>query len=388
MWPFDRRRKEQRRDFVTPFISFADVGETTTQAGVSITQSSATSLPAVYRCISLNCDVVSTIPVDVMEKQGDKRVKAKEPFWLRRPNEDQNWETFLSQAQASLEFDGNLYALKTSTKGGQLAALNVLNPTTVEPDKLADGNIIYKVQTASSVEIVPSSAVVHVMGFSLPGAIKGMSPISAMKEAIGLGLAAQQFGAQYFGTGATLSGVISVPGELEDDVVNRIREQFARKHGGISKSHAIGILTGGAEWKPLTVSPEESQFLETRRFTDIQIANAYGVPPEYVTEAEGAKGYVTGLYARQYMWMATGINPRLIRLERAFSELLPGTQYLKFNRNSFLAMDPHERSEFYNMALLGRYMTPNQILAKEDMDPYPGGDEYLWSVQWRDENAV
>ncbi|MBU0631006.1 MAG: phage portal protein, partial [Candidatus Margulisbacteria bacterium] len=199
----------------------------------------------------------------------------------------------------------------------------------------------------------------------------------------GLGLAAEQYGAQYFGTGATLSGVLNLPEEPGPEAIQELRDQFKRRHGGISKSHAIGILTGGATWTPLSVKPEESQFLETRRFTDVQIAHGFGVPPEYVTEAEGVKGYVTGLYARQYTWMTTGINPRLVRLERKLSALLPGDDYIRFNRNAFLAMDPQERAQFYNQGLLGRWIVPNEIREKEDKDPLPGGDDPLWSVQWQ-----
>ena len=143
--------------------------------------------------------------------------------------------------------------------------------------------------------------------------------------------------------------------------MDRLKEQMQRKHGGLSKSHALAILSGGAQWVQLSVNPEESQFIETRKFNAVEIACAYGVPAWFVTEAEGAKGYVTGLYATMYMWLLTGINPRLVRLERSLTALLPDkASYFKFNRNAFLAMDPTERAEFYMQGSHGALPGPER----------------------------
>jgi len=366
------------------FISFSDVFGMTTHAGPKVDQANACDLPAVYRCVSLNSDIVSTLPVDVIAYQGENRKKVAPPLWLESPNDTQDWMTFIAQVQTSLELDGNAFILKASTGNGRVVGLNLIPPLAVKVDRLDDGRLIYEVEKNGGKELFAQTAMLHIMAFSQPGAIRGMSPITALRETIGLGKAAEQYGAQFFGTGATLSGVISVPGNtMGPDAVKALSEQFKRKHGGVSKSHAIGILTGGATWHPLSVTPEDSQFLETRRFTDVQIANAFGIPPEHVTEAEGAKGYVTSLYARNRMWLQTGLNPRLARLENAFSSLLPKGRAIKFNRNAFLAMDPTERATFYTQGLVGQWMTPNEIRGKEDMDPLPNGDEPLKSVQWQ-----
>ena len=368
------------------FVAFQDALEANkSHAGVSVTQETAVTLGSVYRCVSLNSDVVSCVPVGCERKAGNKRLDYPKPQWMESPNDDMDWGQFLGQMQASIELDGNAFALKASAPGGQLAGLYPLAPAAVMVGRDADGNKAYRVKkTDGSEEEYPAEAILHVPGFTLPGAMRGLSPIACAKQSIGLGLAAEQFGAQFFGTGATLSGVITVQGAApQGDALTSLKEQFTRKHGGISKSHAIGLLSGGATWTPLSVKPEEAQFLETRRYTDIQIASLFGVPHEYVTDAEGAKGYVTGVYARQYMWLQTGINVRLTRWERALSALLPDKNaYVKFNRNAFLAMDPKERSEFYAAGLQGRWLTPNEIRGKEDHEPYVGGDDYLWSVQW------
>lgn len=368
------------------FVAFQDaLAANKTAAGVAVTTDSAVALPAVYRCWCLNSDTVSTTPVDVLRRApGNRRVPYAPPPWMNEPNDEMNLCEFLGQLQASLEADGNAFALKAITANGQLAALYPLNPSMVQVERLADGALAYDVRQTdgTAIRAFPNE-MLHIRAFTTPGALRGMSPISALRQTIGLGLAAQQFGAQFFGSGANLSGVVEMPGpDPGEDAANRLQKAFTRKHGGLSKSHALGILFGGAKWTPLSVKPEEAQFLETRKYTDVQMAHAHGVPPEYVTEAEGAKGYVTSLYTRQYMWLLTGINPRFTRIENKLTALLPRDVYVKFNRNAFLAMNPKERADFYAAGIRDRWIVPNEAREKEDMDPLPGGDEPLWSVQW------
>jgi len=171
---------------------------------------------------------------------------------------------------------------------------------------------------------------------------------------------------------------------MTPEQIERLQTSFTKKHGGISRSHAIGILSGGASWRPMSVNPDEAQFLESRRYTATEIANLYGVPPELVTDVEGAKGYVTALSQRMRMWYITGLMPRIVRIEEAMSSLLPRPAYVKFNVNALLRMEPSERTSFYQAAQLGEWMTRNEIRALEDMDPMPGGDEPLHSVQWQE----
>jgi len=364
------------------WLTFKDLVGGDTHAGVSVTQESSVNLPAVYRCVSLNAETVASLPVDCLVKRDGKRKPFPDPQWVQKPNDFQDWGQFISQAQVSLELDGNAFILKISDNRGRLAGLYVLNPTAVTVEK-QDGVVYYRVNTDNGSQPYAPTAMVHLRGITLPGAYRGLSPVAAAHQTIGMGLAAERFGAQWFGSGATMSGVITTPNQLDPKTTEELRKQFQRKHGGVSKSHAIGVLSGGAQWVPLSVNAEESQFLETRRYTDIQIATLFGVPPEYVTDAEGAKGYVTGLYARQAMWLQTGINPRLLRIERALTELLPGEAYLRFNRNAFLSMSPAERSEFYSSGLQGRWLVPNEVRELEDRDALTGGDEPLWSVQYQ-----
>lgn len=387
MWPFRRKKREARG---SNWLTFADVfGGVVTAAGIDVSEANASSLPAVWRCATLNADTISTTPLDVRIKRGSSEQSDAYPVpaWLRQPNDRQDIQQLLHEGQLSYEYNGNVFLLKAVDSGGRLAGLEVLDPAAVEPKLMEIGGQprkVYEISAGGGKEIIAGTSVIHISGAVFPRCLRGMSPITqVLFETIGTGKAAQQFAAQYFGNGATLSGVIETPGMLTEEQVNRLRDDFRKRHGGISKSHAIGILSGGAAFKPLAVNAEESQFLETRRYTDVQVAGVFGVPPEYVTEAEGAKGYVTGLYMRQSLWLLTGLNPRFVRWENALSALLPAGAYVKFNRNAILIMSPQERAQFYAAAQRGEWMSVDEIRALEDRNPY--GGEYarpLKSVQW------
>lgn len=391
MWPFSRPAhapETERRDDL--FLTFEDVFSTdpNTHAGVAVASDSALTLPAVFRCIALNAETIASLPVDCLVKRGDVREPyAYPPSWLTRPNGEYDWGQFIQEVQTSLEMDGNAFILKVSTESGRLFELWHLAPQMVSVDRareLRNAPLYYRVTTAAGVDVFPASAILHIKAFTLPRQMRGLSPIMwLLAQTIGTGLAAQEFGARFFGDGAHLSGVVESPTMLNQEQQDKLRATFKKRHGGVSKSHALGILTGGAKWVPMSVKPEEAQFLETQKFTAVQIAQAYGIPPEFVTDAEGAKGYVTGLHMRMQMWNITGLNPRIVRLERAFSGLLTDKAYVRFNRNAFLQMDPEQRTKYYAAAQMGEWMTPDEIRAKEDMNPL-GGDyaKPLKSVQW------
>lgn len=390
MWPFSTLIRDSaaaagaEERSVIDFSAFSGL-ITNVDAGVSVTQTNCVNLPAVYKCIELNAQTIASLPIDVYSKRGDTREPRETPGWLREPNALQTQAEFVAMTQTSLDIAGNAYWLKASD-GGLLVGLSVLSPSAVTPE-VRNGELIYWVdQDGGSRKPYASNTIIHLRGLTLPGSLTGLSPIECARQTIGVGRAAEKFAGNFFGRGATMSGVVETPGSLTQEQADAIKEQMQSKHGGVSKSHALGVLSGGATWKQLSVRPNEAQFLETRRYTAVEIANLYGVPPEMVADVDGAKGYVTALHARLRLWYLTGLLPRITRIEKALSDLMVRPAYVKFNTNALLRMDPAERTAFYQAAQLGEWMTRNEIRALEDMDPIAGGDEPLHSVQWQ-ENA-
>jgi HK97 family phage portal protein len=370
------------------FTAFSDKFSSTpnTFSGVNVDRDVAMTLPAVWRCISLNSETIASLPVDSFRKEGKRRVATPAPFWLERPNDEYTWAEMIQEVQVGLERDENAYLLKVSTASGRLFELWHLAPHAVTPERLngSSGPIVYKVATNAGIETLPANAILHIKGLTMPRELKGLSRIASAQNAIGQGLAAAEFGQRFFGDGAHLSGVVTAPGKVEQPVVESIQKMFTKRHGGISKSHALGVLTGGATWTPLSVKPEESQFLQTQEWTAAQIAYMFGIPPHYVTNVDGAKGFVTSIVESKLLWLTTGLQPRIVRLERAFSSLLPPGQYIKFNLDAFLRPTPQERADFYGKMAAVMGLTPDEIRALEDLDPLPDGmgEKPLQSVQY------
>ncbi len=388
MWPFGPRKEARLGN--PGWLAFDDLLYTgNTAAGVAVTQTTAIEHPAVYRCVDLNANTIGSFPVDCLVRRGEQRMPYPEPLWLKNPNDYQDFQGLVAEAQASQELYDSAFLLKAvNLATGHLEGLSVMDPAAVEMKRvqLKEGSapvIVFDVRLRSGNLRLAATEVLHIKaGLPIPGALRGVSPVVAARETIGTGLAARQFGANFFGSGATLSGVIEIPGTMNAEQQDRLRDAFSKKHGGVSKSHAVGILSGGAQWKPMSVAPNESQHLETQRYTDVQIANLYGIPANYVTDIPGVKGYVTGLYQQQMLWYQTGLFPRITRNERAFSSLLPRPAYIRFNVNAWLRMDPEQRISLYREAQIGQWMTVNEIRALEDMNPLPDGDVPLLSVQW------
>jgi len=383
MWPF---RKRESRD--NSFISFTDLIGPSTVSGVRVSPSNSIDHPAVYRCVDLNSQTIGSFPVDCMVKRGDKRMNYPEPLWFRKPNEYQDFNALVAEAQASQEMYDSAFLLKATSATGQLVGLNVLDPNLVDMQWVKLGGrdvIVYYVSLNGGKVRLAYNEILHIKaGLPIPGALRGISPTVAARETIGTGMAAREFGARFYAGDGNLSSVIEVPGAMTQEQTERLQEAFKRRHGGVQKSHALGILSGGAQWKSISVSPADSQALPTQKYGDVQIAQLFGIPPNFVTESEGTKGFVTGVYAQKQMWYTTGLYPRITRNERAFSSLLAGGAYIKFRVDSWMRMDPAERTAFYAAGQQGQYLTRNEIRAWEDLNPVEGGDEFLKSVQWQD----
>src|SRR5665647_334000 len=248
-------------DFARGDVVYGTNWQQENQSGVSVTQETALQLPAVYRCVTLNSETPASLPVETFTKTQTGRKLRDDPFWLEKPNPHQTWMEFLQQAQASLELDGNAFILKAVTESGVLVAMYVLPPSMVTVERSNLGSITSRlVYRVGGGDPIASPAILHLRGFTLPGAVRGMSPITAVAmQTIGTGKAAETFAARFFGEGAHLTGVIETPNNMNKDTADRLQANFRKRHGGIRNSHAIGILSGGAQWKPTSISPNESQ---------------------------------------------------------------------------------------------------------------------------------
>jgi HK97 family phage portal protein len=220
--------------------------------------------------------------------------------------------------------------------------------------------------------------VFHVKAFPWPGQLEGLSPIAYAREAIGLGLGAERYGARFFAGADLPIGFLETDQAVDQQTADVLRARWRQLGGGgwsgWDRRRDIAVLGNGARFRPLAIAPEESQFIQTQKFSVSTIARFYGVPPEMVAgETAGHEAY-TSPEMRGTDFLQFTLRPWLLRIERAVSGLLPSTQSAKFNAGGFLRATLREQYEALNIGVTGGFVMPNEAREKLDLPALPGLD--------------
>lgn len=378
---FQFLRREGRTHDASDF-NRAIFGVETSHSGVSVTQDSALKLIPVYACVRLISESVASLPAGVYRNQDENRVKVNDPPWLRTPNPEQTWFELVERCLTSLNLAGNAYlAITARDRLGYPAEVWTLHPDDVEPKRRENtGKLYYQFRGTEELTRFdaanPLGTVLHIKAFN-NGGDKGLSPIDAAKQAIGLGLVAEQHGSRFFGHGANPSGVIEVDRNLTPELAGSLKKNWIKQHGGPGNSNLPGVLSGGATWKPISIPNDSAQFLETRKFQVGEIARLFRVPPHMIADLDKTSSWGTGIEQQGIGFVVHTLTPWLARLENAFDQLTPRGQYLKFNVNGLLRGDIKSRYEAYSIGIQNGFMNRNEVRALEEMNKAEGLDEYL-----------
>lgn len=367
-------RAEQRAIQATPWGVWQGDNVGATWAGNNVDSSNAMQLLTVYGCVRLIADQISTLPIDVYRKSGDNRVKEATPPWLDFPVVGLHRSAWLTQVVTSLLLDGNAYWARMRSPEGRLVELPVLDASKVQVMR-ENGRRVFKINgQVADIEID------HIAGLMGPGSETGISPVEMARQSIGGGMAAQEYSARFFGQGATMSGVIEVPGMLPPggpDVAGSgaaLAKEFGRRHSGKNKAHLPAVLTGGATWKPTSVTPEQAQFLETRGFTAAEIAGQMFLldPTDLgIPMPSGSSLTYANLEQRNLRRVQVALLPWIVRIEAALSGLLPAPRYVKFNLEGLLRGDTLSRYQAYQIGVQTGFLLNPEIRVIEDMPPLP-----------------
>jgi HK97 family phage portal protein len=331
---------------------------------------------AVYACQSLIGDAVASLPVDHYTKISGRKETfdpIRSPRWIRQPNPFQTSYEFWFRVIISLLTDGNAFIYTLRNDRGEVAALYCMHPQYVNilDGPLGDNRYEVSDDNGAVHGVLDRSQLLHIPAFTVPGASRGLSPIDMAREAIGLGLVAEEFGSRFFEQGTTMAGVIEHPGTPRPDEARLLRDMFRKTHAGVKNSHSVGVLTGGAQFKPITLSPEQAQFLETRRFQKTEIALLYRVPA-YLVDSSVSSTWGTGIEEQNKFFVDQTLMPWIVRIEQAVSTfLLPGLQYIRFNVDARLRAKTKDRYEAYQTALNNGFLNADEIRAMEDLAPLP-----------------
>jgi HK97 family phage portal protein len=344
----------------------------TTLSGVSMSQDDALKLSAVYACIRIYADTVSTLPMDAFTSQGADRVPVRpQPVWVQSADTGVSRQDHLVQVMVSLLLDGNAYVLVTRNDAGQVVALTALDPTKVEPRRNPARQIEYVFDQRM---VLSSDEVMHITELRRPGQLKGVSRVDYLKESLGLARALEEFSSRFFGSGSVTDIVIEAPGNLTREQARDLADGWEEHHRGLRRAHRPGVLGGGAKVTKIGVDPEDSQLLASRQFAVEDICRMFRVPPHMLgVTTPGSMSYAS-VEQNAIQWVRFSVTPIVARLEAAYSTLLPSAQFVKFNLDSLLRGDTQTRFSAYSTGLQSGFMSVNDVRRLEDMEPVDGGD--------------
>ncbi len=351
----------------------------TSKTGVQVSEDNALTFSAVYAAVRIISETIASIPLNVYQADGETRVKAVghpvQDLLAKAPNSVSSTFTFREAMASNLVLHGNAYAKIEMNAAGRPTALIPLNPMKVEV-KVIDGEKVYvfdEKHTYLDYEML------HFVGLSFNGLV-GKSPLAMAREAVAIGLAAQEYGARFYSNGANAGGVITAPGRLNTEVVKRLRESWNRAQSGLGSSHSTAILEEGMKYEKIGLDPEAAQFLQSRKFQVNEIARIFRIPPSYLADLENSSTRAnTEQQAIQFV--RDCITPYVRRMEvelnrKLFREDEPNL-YAYFTMEGLMRGDQKARYEAYAVARNWGWLSVNDIRDLENLNPVEGGDIYL-----------
>ena len=365
-----------------------------TTSGKPVNERTAMQTTAVYACVRILAEAIASLPLHVYEYQDDggKKLVHDHPLYYLlhdEPNPEMTSFVFRETLMSHLLIWGNAYAQIIRDGAGRVLGLYPLLPDKMEVQRDDRGNIYY-VYSRNSDENpmfkeygnikLKAEDVLHIPGLGFDGLI-GYSPIAMAKNAVGMTLACEEYGASFFANGANPGGVLEHPGVLKDP--SKVRESWNSVYRGVNNAHKIAVLEEGMKYQQIGIPPEESQFLETRKFQINEIARLYRIPPHMVGDLD--KSSFSNIEQQSLEFVKYTLDPWVIRWEQSLqrSLLLPGEKgkyFIKLNVDGLLRGDYQSRMNGYAVGRQNGWFSANDIREMENMNPIPdeeGGNLYL-----------
>ena len=362
-------------------------------AGKNVNERSAMQMTAVYACVRILSEAIAGLPLHMYrykDEGGKEKATGHTLYHLLHdePNPEMTSFVFRETLMTHLLLWGNAYAQIIRNGRGEVIALYPLMPNRMEVNRDTNGMLYYVYQKSSddaptlegSSVILSPSEVLHVPGLGFDGLV-GYSPIAMAKNAIGLSMAAEEYGAKFYANGAAPSGVLEHPGVLKDPA--KVRDSWNAAFGGSSNSHKVAVLEEGLKYTPISISPNEAQFLETRKFQIDEIARIFRVPPHMVGDLE--KSSFSNIEQQSLEFVKYTLDPWVVRWEQSLSRaLLSETEkksyFFKFNLEGLLRGDYQSRMQGYSIGIQNGFMCPTDVRELENLDLIPdelGGNKYM-----------
>lgn len=353
------------------------LGIESSMSGTKVTEVTALGLPAVWRAMQVSCNVPASLPLHAYRQGVEGRVLATgaNELLLDDPHPDMTpfelWQTVYFHRKAW----GNAYLRKLRNQLDQVVELWPIHPSRVKVGRESENGRKVYVIDGNTDEPLSDRELLHLPGMGYDG-VCGVSPIRAARESIGMGLAAQQYGAKLFGSGMLATGILQTEQRLTSGQADALASRWKAKKSGLDSAHSTIVLDKGAKFTQLSIAPEDAQFLETRRFQVVEVCRWFGIPPFLMFDTEKSTSWGTGLEQQALGWVKIDLMPDLIAVEQRLTKhvLKPRPVYAHYNVEGLLRGDSAARAAFYTaMWNLGALST-NDVLELEERAPVEGGD--------------
>jgi HK97 family phage portal protein len=365
-----------------------------TTAGKPVNEHTAMQMTAVYSCVRILSETLAGLPLHVYRynDSGGKEKYFKHSLYKLlhdEPNSEMTSFVFRETLMSHLLLWGNAYAQIIRNGKGEVIGLYPLMPNKMTVDRDSNGRLFYLYQRSTEdsptlgkncqVYLAPSD-VLHIPGLGFDG-LMGYSPIAMAKNAVGLAIATEEYGAKFFANGAAPGGVLEHPGTIKDP--QKVKDSWNSAYQGSANAHRVAVLEEGMKYQPIGISPEQAQFLETRKFQINEIARIFRIPPHMLADLE--KSSFSNIEQQSLEFVKYTLDPWVVRWEQSMCRALltdseKPTVFIKFNVDGLLRGDYASRMNGYAIARRNGWMSANDIRELENLDRIPaelGGDLYL-----------
>jgi len=363
-----------------PFSFF--LGGTT--SGKTVNERTAMQTTAVYSCVRILSETIASLPLHTYKSTDNGKEKATEhPLYNllhNEPNPEMTSFVFRETLMSHLLLWGNAYSQIIRDGRGRVVALYPLMPDKMTVDRNINGKLFYIYQSEKGEIILQKEDVLHIPGLGFNGLI-GYSPIAMAKNAIGMAIATEEYGAKFFANGANPGGVLEHPGVVKDPA--RVRDSWNAVYQGSNNAHRVAVLEEGMKFAPIGIPPEQAQFLQTRKFQINEIARIFRIPPHMIGDLE--KSSFSNIEQQSLEFVKYTLDPWVIRWEQSMHKALlsdseKNQYHIRLSVDGLLRGDYASRMSGYSTGRQNGWLSANDIRELENLNRIPnelGGDLYL-----------
>jgi HK97 family phage portal protein len=353
----------------------------TSASGQVVTVDKALQLSAVWSCVRLLSETVSTLPLRLYERRADGgRIAAtNHPLYeilTKRPNAEMTPGRFMLMVVASICLRGNAFVEKKRV-GSRIVALDPLLPQYMTVKRLDTGRLEYKYTTKGQSRVIPEADLMHIRGFGLDG-VCGMLPVSTGKEIFGAAISAEEAAAKVFAQGMQASGILSSDTALKPEQREQLRASL-QAFMGSKNAGKIMVAEAGLKYQGITMNPEAAQMLESRSYGIEEVCRWFRVPPFMVGHMDKQSSWASSTEGQNLQFLTNCLRPLLENIEQEIIRCLldrDDRYFAEFAVEGLLRADSQGRANYYNICLQNGWMSRNEVRKLENLPPIPGGDVY------------